>query len=132
MNPQVRANTPVFDQYRHRRMVSKKWAQPQPSGRPPLSDDLVELIVRLANENRTWVVVRIQGELRRLWHRTGAETIPKILSSRRIPPPALRDERWHTFLRTHAQSILAIAFWPVPRSTPAPSSPLSATLGAPA
>jgi hypothetical protein len=32
----------------------------------------------------------------------------RILRGRRIPPPATRDDRWRTFLRAHAQSILAI------------------------
>ena len=92
----------------HRRMVTKKWTQPRSPGRPPLDDELVELIVRLASENRAWGIVRIQGELRRLGHRIGAGTIRRILRGRRIPPPAARDDRWCTFLRAHAQSILAI------------------------
>jgi putative transposase len=92
----------------HRRMVSRKWAQPRSPGRPPLDDELVELIVRLASDNRSWGVVRIQGELRRLGHRIGAGTIRKILRRRQIPPPAVRDDQWRAFLRAHARSILAI------------------------
>lgn len=92
----------------HRRMVARKWIQPRSPGRPPLDGELVELIVRLATENRTWGVVRIQGELHRLGHRIGAGTIRKILPGRRIPPPAARDDQWRAFLRAHAQSILAI------------------------
>jgi|SRR4051794_26069469 putative transposase len=92
----------------HRRMVARKWTQPRSPGRPPLDEELVELIVRFARENRTWGVVRIQGELRRLGHRIGAGTIRKILRGRRIPPPATRDDQRHAFLRAHARSILAI------------------------
>jgi putative transposase len=92
----------------HRRMVTRKWTQPRSPGRPPLDSSLVELIVRLASQNRSWGVVRIQGELRRLGHRIGAGTIRKILRSQRIPPPAMRDDQWRTFLRAHARSIVAI------------------------
>ncbi|WP_327242298.1 helix-turn-helix domain-containing protein [Streptomyces sp. NBC_01320] len=94
-------------------MVVKKWTQPRSPGRPPLDDELVQLIVRLATENRTWGGVRIQGELRRLGHRLGAGTIRRILRGRRIPPPTARDDRWRTFLQAHAESILAVT--PPPR-----------------
>jgi transposase InsO family protein len=91
----------------HRRMVTRKWTQPRAPGRPPLEDELIALIVRLATENRTWGVVRIQGELR-LGHRISSGTIRKILRSSQIPPPAVRDDQWRSFLRAHARSIVAI------------------------
>jgi hypothetical protein len=87
-------------------MVTKKQTQPRSPGRPPPDDKLAELIVRLASENRAWGAARIQGELRRLGHRTGAGTIGRILRGRPIPPPAARDDRRGTFPR--AQFILAI------------------------
>jgi len=95
----------------HRRMVTKKWTQPRAPGRPPLPSALAELIVQLARDNPRWGVVRIQGELRRLGHRIGAGTIRKILRSHRIPPPAVRDDRWRAFLRAHAATILAVDFF---------------------
>jgi putative transposase len=61
-------------------------------------------------ENRTWVAVRIQGEPRRLGHRFGAGTIRQILRAHRVHPSGLRDDRWRTFLRAQAESILAIDF----------------------
>ncbi len=82
----------------HRRMAAAKWRQPWPPGRPPIPDELITLIVRLAQQNRRWGVVRIQGELRRLGHRVAACTVRKILRARRIPPPAHRDESWRAFL----------------------------------
>jgi putative transposase len=42
----------------HRRMAAAKWSQPRPPGRPPIPDEFVALIVRLARENRRWGVVR--------------------------------------------------------------------------
>src|SRR5690242_201346 len=65
----------------HRRMVTRKWTQPKAPGRPPLAGELAELIAKLAKDNPSWGVVRIQGELCRLGHRIGAGTIRKILRS---------------------------------------------------
>ena len=94
----------------HRRLVAAKWRQPRPPGRPPVPDELVALIVRLARENTRWGVVRIQGELRRLGHQIAASTVRKILRAHRIPPPSANDESWRVFLRAHAATLLAADF----------------------
>ena len=39
----------------HRRLVAAKWRQPRPPGRPPVPDELVALILRLARENTRYV-----------------------------------------------------------------------------
>ena len=97
----------------HQRLVAAKWRQPRPPGRPPVPDELVVLIVRLARENTRWGVVRIQGELRRLGHRLAASTIRKILRAHRIPPPSRHDGSWRVFLRAHAATLLAADFFHV-------------------
>ncbi len=38
----------------HRRLITKKWAHPQRTGRPPISPEIATLIKRLAPENTTW------------------------------------------------------------------------------
>ena len=53
----------------HRELSRRKWRRWRSTrgpGRPPMSDELVELIVRLVRENQRWGCVRIQGELRGL------------------------------------------------------------------
>jgi len=88
-----------------------KWRQP----RPPISEELVELILQLAGDNPTWGYTRIQGELRRLGRRVAAATIRKILRSHRIPPAPIRGDglTWRTFLRTQASAILVTDFFQI-------------------
>jgi putative transposase len=98
----------------HRRMVTTRWTQPRSPGRPPPGIELAELIVRLATGNRTWGVVRIQGELRRPGHRigrarsarscaaTGSRLRPHATSggARFFGPTRHRSWRWTSFTWT--------------------------------
>lgn len=36
----------------HKRMVAAKWREPKPPGRPPISDEVEALVLRLAREKR--------------------------------------------------------------------------------
>jgi len=67
----------------HRELSGRKWRRWRSTrgpGRPPINDELVELIVRLAQENRCWGCVRIQGELRGLGIRVSASSIRRTLA----------------------------------------------------
>ena len=88
---------------------------PHRGGRPPLSDDLVVLVERLARENPTWGYQRIQGELRKLGHRICAASIRRVLREAGIPPAPRRhnDGTWRQLLRTQAATILAVDFFHV-------------------
>jgi putative transposase len=55
----------------HRQLVAAKWDysdRRQKPGRPPVSSELVELVLQMARENPTWGYDRIQGALANLGH----------------------------------------------------------------
>jgi hypothetical protein len=89
----------------HQRLVAKHWTYPhRRPGRPPIDDELRELIVRLARENSSWGYVRIVGELRKLGIDVSATLVRNILRNAGIPPAPQRGRLdWRSFLREHAR-----------------------------
>lgn len=98
----------------HQRMIAKKWTQPRPPGRPPVSEHVRELIVRLGRENRSWGYRRVHGELRRLGHRVAASTVRKVLREHGLGPAPRRQPtrgEWTRFLAAQADGLLCCDFF---------------------
>ena len=64
----------------YRWLWKRKSEAPKRGGRPPLRKGLVDLIQRMAGENRTWGAERIRGELLKLEIRVSKRTIQKYIN----------------------------------------------------
>jgi len=71
------------------------------------------LIVRLARENPRWGYQRIVGELKGLNVVVSATTVKKILRAEGLGPTVPGGPSWREFLRTQANSIIAVDFFTV-------------------
>ena len=87
------------------------WRYKSRPGRPPIPLELRRLIRRMAVENPLWGEERIANELLvKLGIRVSPRTVGKYMPKR--PPGQPRsDQRWSTFLLTHAKAILACDFF---------------------
>ena len=99
----------------HRRLVAGAWTHPhRGTGRPPLDQELQQLIVRLARENPHWGYQRVKGELLRLGMRVSATAIRTTLRRHGMDPtPRPTATTWRAFLRQQAAGILACDFFTV-------------------
>ncbi len=96
----------------HRRLIKRKWTCPSRPGRPGTSQEICDLLLRLARE--AWGCSRVHGELSRLGHHVGEATARRILRARRRrPAPRNADTAWRRFLRAQAQELLACDFFTV-------------------
>jgi putative transposase len=86
------------------------WRLKSRPGRPPVPKPVQALIRRMGSENPTWGEERIANELLlKLGVQVSPRTVRKYLHPRPPGQPG-GDLRWSTFLRLHAQGIIACDF----------------------
>src|SRR2546427_2522967 len=100
----------------HRKLIAQKFdgsQQRQAPGRPPVDAELEALVVRIAQENRSWGYDRIVGALANLGYTISDQTVGNILKRHGIPPAPERKTTttWKEFIRTHMEVLVATDFF---------------------
>ena len=97
----------------HRQGFRLFWRWASQPGRPALPKDLQDLIWRMAQENPTWGQERIANEL---LLKLGLQVSPRTVR-KYMPTPrdghrkrGISSQRWSTFIRNHAEGIIACDF----------------------
>ena len=100
----------------HRELVARKWdyskRREKKPGRPPVSEQVTQLVLRMARENPSWGYDRIQGALANLGHDVSDQTVGNILKAHGIEPAPKRKRQttWKSFIKSHWDVLGAIDF----------------------
>ena len=100
----------------HRTLVAQKCdgsAHRQAPGRPPIDPELEALVVRMAQDNRSWGSDRIVGALANLGYTISDQTVGNSLQRHGIPPAPERQTTttWKECIRTHMEVLVATDFF---------------------
>ena len=76
-----------------------------------MAQEIEDLVVRMARENRSWGYDRIVGTLANLGYTISDQTVGNILKRHSIPPAPERKTTttWKEFVRTHIDILVALA-----------------------
>ena len=100
----------------HRKFVDQKFdgsQQRQTPGRPKVDPELEALVVRKAQENRSWGYDRMVGALTNLGYTISDQTVGNILKRHGIPPAPERKKTmtWRECIRIHLAMLGATDFF---------------------
>jgi putative transposase len=100
----------------HRKLVAQKFDSSQQRkalGRPKIDQELEALVVRMAQENRSWGYDRMVGALANLGYTISDQTVGNILKRHGLPPAPERQTTttWKEFIRTHMDALVATDFF---------------------
>jgi len=100
----------------HRQLVAQKFDgshQRKAPGRPTINEEIEALVVRMAQENRSWGYDRIVGALANLGDTVSDQTGGNILKRHGIAPAPERKTTttWTEFIRTHMAVLVATDFF---------------------
>jgi len=82
-------------------------------GRPPVTNEIKQLVLAMKNDNLFWGYKKIQGELQKLDIHLDKKTIRNILTDFRRKGRIKQSLTWEQFLRLQIHSIYAMDFFTV-------------------
>jgi putative transposase len=101
----------------HRKLIARKYdgSKQRGPGRPRTPNEMQQLVVRMATENRDWGYRRIQEALANLGHEVARTTIANILKEHGLEPAPERNRKtsWKEFLCRHRELIVAADFFTI-------------------
>jgi transposase InsO family protein len=89
-------------------------------GRPPVAEEIEQLVMRMAEENPSWGYRRLQGALANLGHAIDKLTVRNILRRHHLEPAPQRRKAgmsWRQFLKLHWEVLAATDFFTVEVAT---------------
>ena len=92
-----------------------RWRSRPRGGRPKVTDEIRQLIRRLADENPSWGAPKIHAELQKIGLVISERTVARYL--RRITRRGNAAKSWLAFLHNHREVIAAFDFFTVPTVT---------------
>src|SRR3982074_857543 len=100
----------------YRRLIARKFDGSQARrapGRPRIDGEVEQLIVRMAEENRSWGYDRIVGALANLGHEVSDQTVGNVLRRYGVPPALERKHTttWVAFIRAHLAVLAGTDFF---------------------
>lgn len=83
------------------------------NGRPPVSEELEQLIISIARDNPSWGYDKIMGALKNLGHSISDTSVARILEKHGIPPAPdrVKTTTWAQFIRQQKHVLAATDFF---------------------
>ena len=90
--------------------ITKHWSQKRKPGRPPVSKEIKDLILKMKNENLTWGARRIRDELKKLFIEVSHETISRIINRHRKNGNVKPTLSWERFISVNCKTVFPCDF----------------------
>lgn len=106
----------------YKKLIARKYdgSANRKGGRPKVTQEKIDLVLKLAKENPGWGAGRIRNWLIYLGYEIGKTTVLRIMEDHGLntDPEVRRSGDWNTFIRSHLDVLGAMDFFSVELLTP--------------